>query len=105
MLSSTLGSLNKVLVAVLRVVRPLPTLLLRGGQRVAVERARSVAVMRASARPTLVFLEDGFSSQCGKPCTNHAHDPTKGGISENDPKKGTSVPCVIIRAVPPHAFT
>ena len=47
----------------------------------------------------------GSAHNGGKPCTNHAHDPTKGGISENDPKKGTSVPCVIIRAVPPHAFT
>jgi hypothetical protein len=54
--SNTLDSLSKVLVVVMRVVWPLPTLLPRGGPRVAVGRARNVTVMRASARPTLVSL-------------------------------------------------
>ena len=76
--SNTLDSLSKVLVAVMRVVRPLSILLPRGGARVTVGRARSVTVMRASARPTLVSGM-GSGHNGGKPCTKHAHDPTKGG--------------------------
>jgi hypothetical protein len=80
MLSNTLDSLSKVLVAVMRVVRPLPTLLPRGGAKggggKGEKRDRDVGKRTAYAR-----FPGGMGSghNGGKPCTNHAHDPTKGG--------------------------